>query len=170
MGDLKNYRNITPCVNAFALGMGRLEPPIRDTHPLDYVKTDKRYLVELRFRTDMDLALFERFTKQSPVRLFEYRATSDQESRFFVSDSRMNDEQRDEPLRWVNEELPRIGVAIAMHFPAFALPKCRCIIDLKCGDGVISATTPGIDVRMMGRKDPSLARSLLKEASGALLV
>jgi len=129
---------------------------------LDYVKTDKRFLFELRFRSDYDLALFEKFVQGSLVRLVEYQG-ADGKVRFFATDTRMPDNGVD-PWRWVEEELPRIGAAIGMHFPHFVLPKCRCIIDLDHENGP-SPIGPYFKVKVLGTSNMPAFQSVMTDNS-----
>lgn len=169
MSDPKNYRGIPQPVSDFFARV-HLEPPLRYSRILDYVKTDKRYLLELRFRSDVDLALFEKFIQNSYIRLIEYQTKSDRQSRIFVIDARMVENGGwDATWRWVNEELPRIGAAIAVRFPQFVLPECRCIIDLKHEGGRTVAIPRPFKTKVIGQTNLPSLYALLKDTSGTLL-
>jgi hypothetical protein len=169
MGDPQNYKGIPQPVSDFFVTV-KLQPSRRYGRSLDYVKTDRRYLIELRFHSEVDLALFEKFIQHSPVRLIEYQTKDDRQSRFFVTDSRMKDDGGWEAAwRWVYEELPRSGTAIAIHFPQFVLPECRCIIDLQHENGHIAAMPPPVNVRIVGTVNLPSLDALLTDTSGRLL-
>lgn len=169
MSDPKNYRGIPqPISDPFV--RVELKPPIRLSRSLNYIKTDKRYLAELRFHSDVDLALFEKFVLGSSIRLIEYRADSENQSRLFVTDTWTSEDGRGDDVvwQWVDEELPRIGTAIATSYPHFVLPMCRCVVDLNNGDGRMAAILRS-QVKPMDLTNLSSVNTVLQDNSGHLL-
>ncbi|MEN6605568.1 MAG: hypothetical protein ABFD86_24410, partial [Bryobacteraceae bacterium] len=169
MSELRNYRGIPqPVSDLFVTVQSR--PPLRQTRMIDYVKTDRRYLIELRFHSDVDLALFEKFIENTSIRLVEYGPDHEGNSRLFLTDRRIDEQGGEDAIwKWVDEELPRIGAAIAVQFPEFVLPQCRCIVDLQSVGGRIDVITPLFKTKVIGRVDLPPLYALLKDTSGTLL-
>lgn len=166
----ENYRGIPQPVSDFFVRV-ELHPPLRRARSVDYVKTDRRYLIELRFRSDVDLALFERFIQYTSMRLIEYDPEGRGKVRFFVTDNRIDESVGwDAPWTWANEELPRIGAAIAIHFPQFVLPQCRCVIDLRAANGHIHAMPPPIKAKVVGKVNLPTLTSILQNPSSTELM
>ena len=165
----KNYRGIPQPVSDSFVRV-ELKPSLRYSRSLNYVKTDKRYLAELRFHSDVDLALFEKFVQNSSVRLIEYRADSDHQSRLFVTDARMTEDGGgdDAIWQWIDEELPRIGAAIATFYPHFILPMCRCVVDLNDEAGRMAAISRS-QVKPIVPTNLSSVNAVLKDTSGHVL-
>jgi hypothetical protein len=159
MGELENFRRI-PVPPADYTARMFLQPPIRRRRALDYVKTTKRFLVELLFNSDVDLALFERFIVNTPIRMTEY-ATGQECSRIFISDSRVPDNANQEDVwRWAHEELPRIQAAISIQSSAYHPAKVRGLIEFFPG-GKVGAIPPPLPVRVVGANQmPALIATL----------
>jgi len=99
---------------------------------LNYIKTDKRWLIELRFNSNYELALFERFLIGTPMRLAEFQGAHDPSPRYFLIDARIpNDATEYEVEKWESEELPSLSAAIAIHFPLFLPPTVCCFVDVE---------------------------------------
>ena len=162
MRQLNNYVTIAEPVSDFFVSY-EVSPPVRDSRPLNYVKTDKRYLFELRFRSDFDLALFDKVIQDSPVRMVEYQAAN-RKVRYFMTDSRMPDDGSVDPWTWVNDELPRIGAAIGLHFLHFTLPACRCVIDLDGKTGP-EASPPDFKMKVLGQTNMPDFNRVMKDSS-----
>src|ERR1039457_4841320 len=86
MSDLENYRRIPPPLPEYTCRVN-FHPPVRRSRATDYIKTDKRLLIELLFNSDIDLALSERFIGGSPIRIAEYADPVGSPSRIFMIDS-----------------------------------------------------------------------------------
>lgn len=163
------YRGIPLPVNDVRVTI-QVKPPVRLGRSVSYVKTKKRWLVELRFNSDIDLAICEQFLRDTTIRLVECREPEDREGRFFLIESRIpNTATMDEVWKWVDEELPRISAAMAIQFPDFTPPTCRCIVDLNAPGGHIHTIPPGIQANVPGKDNMPLVRRLLREGSSEFL-
>ncbi len=129
-GEVRNIRDIQSPVSDVSCSV-ILSPPLRLNRCLDYIKTDKRWLIELRFNSNYEIALFERFIIGTPIRFVEYQGRYDRSPRYFYIDSRIpNSATREIVVRWMREQLPCISAAMAIHFPRFLPPTIRCIVDV----------------------------------------
>lgn len=130
-GVVRNIKNIPAPVSDVSCTITH-STPVRVSKSLDYIKTDKRWLVELRFNSNYELALFERFLIGTPMRLAEYQGKHDRSPRYFVIDSRIPDNATgDEVEKWMSEELPSVSAAMAIHFPMFLPPTIWCFVDVE---------------------------------------
>ncbi len=160
MADLENFRRIPPPLAEYTARL-RPYPPIRHSQATDYIKTDKRFLIELLFNSDFDLALFERFVWNSPIHIAEYAVSSGDTSRIFMVDSRIPDHGTlDDVWKWAKEELPRIQAAIAIECPVYVPAAVRCLIELTPG-GRVGVFSPPLPIRMHGNDSfPAINRVL----------
>lgn len=126
-----NYRNILEPVGAITIRV-TVTRPTRYPRPLDYVKTGHRFIVELVFNGDIDLAVFERAVDGSPIRLFEYRSsTPGGMTRLFVTDDRLPRScEETEMWRWIDLELPRVNCAVALKCPSYHAAEFKALIEL----------------------------------------
>jgi hypothetical protein len=110
MADPENFRRIPPPLPEYTCRL-KLYPQVRQRRATDYVKTDKRFLIELLFNSDIDLAIFERLVLYSPIRIAEYAVSAQDHSRTFMIDSRIpNDATQGDVWKWSKEELSPSGV------------------------------------------------------------
>jgi len=125
---VNNYRGIPEPNPAAVRVRVTVKAKSRAPRPLDYVKTPHSFLIELSFNSDVDLAVFERVVKRSPVRLFEYLGTP---TRLFVTDDRIPFSCDVEELnRWVQRELPRINAAAGTFCPGYIGATFRALFKL----------------------------------------
>lgn len=149
MGELANYRRIPPPLPDYTCRL-QLYPRVRHRRATDYIKTDQRFLIELLFNSDIDLAIFERFIMYSPIRIAEYAESSNDHSRTFMVDSRISDDASQADVwKWSKEELSRIQAAIAIEWPDYQPATVRCLIELFPG-GKVAAIPPPLPVKMHG--------------------
>ena len=160
MSDLENYRRIPPPLPEYTCRVN-FHPPVRRSRATDYIKTDKRLLIELLFNSDIDLALFERFIYGSPIRIAEYADPVGSPSRIFMIDSRIPDDaSQDDVWRWAKEELPRIQAAISVECPHYHPATVRCLIELFPG-GKAAAIPPPLPMKVDGTDSaPAINRIL----------
>ncbi len=129
-GILRNIRHIPAPVTDVMCTI-QYSRPVRVSRCLNYIKTDRRWLIELQFNSSYELALFERFLVGTPLRLAEYQGKVDRHPRYFCIDSRIPNSASEEDVeRWILEELPSVCAAIATFFPLFLPPTVRCILDV----------------------------------------
>jgi hypothetical protein len=149
MEDTTNYRGI-PAVPQFQpMVTTRVGVSLRQSRALDYVKTDKRYLLELQFNRDIDLAFFERFILGSSIRIAEYAEQHHAGSRIFLVDSRIrNDATVNDVWKWADEELSRIQAAVAIGCPEFQPAICVAVVDLNFRGGGIATAPPIVTIKM----------------------
>ena len=137
MGETINYRQIVVPLAPTDYRLTITYPHLNRIRPvLDYVKTDKRWLIEVQVESNIDWALFERYLKHSPIQVVAYRGELDTDIRLFVIDSRLPDDGS-HVRRWGEEELPRINAGIASYFPSFVPAMYRSVIEL------LQTVTPG---------------------------
>jgi hypothetical protein len=162
MDDILNYRSIPPAPQFQPMIVTRAGVKPRRSRVLDYVKTDKRFLLELRFNRDIDLALFERLILNSPLRCAEYAAAKGADPRIFLIDSRISNEAMiDQVWKWANEELPRVQAAVAIECPEYQPAICLAVVDLNYPQGGIATTPPPVTVKMLqADRFPELDRIL----------
>ena len=165
MKDLSNFQNIPNPVGEPSVRM-ELLANLRYCKIVNYVKTGERYLMDLVFSSNIDFAIFVKFIQGSSIRLTEYRSDTDARVRILVTDSRIGDDDWDQAWKWVNQELPLIGAAIAIYFPDFVLPTCRCVVDLHNPGGGKAAMAPPVPTKMVGKAGITNALALLKEFTG----
>ncbi len=167
-GEIRNLRNIPSPASDVSVNV-TYSPPLRTSRCLDYLKTDKRWLVELRFNSNYEIALFERFIIGTPIRLAEYQGKHDQSPRYFYIDSRIpNEATQEEVTRRISEELPSIGAAMAIQFPMFLPPIVRCIIDVEAtlkGEG---PWTEGGPTLILGTDSTPVIKKLLADRTDLL--
>jgi len=145
--DAENFRRIPLPPPEIQVRM-QAHPPVRQSKSRDYIKADKPFLIELSFWRDIDLALFERFIKDTPLRIAEYRGGQEGPSRIFIVDSRIPDDATQDHLwKWAEEELPKIQAAIAIECPTYVPALVRGLILLSTG-GLVRSTRPPLDVRV----------------------
>ena len=144
-------------------------PPIRRSKATNYIKSDKPFMVELLFRRDLDLALFEKFISNSSLRVAEYKSPQQQaQSRTFVVDSRVPDDAKEDDLwKWAEQELPKIHAAIAVECPFYVPPIVRGLILLFPG-GEVRSTRPPLDIRVPSVSDLPVFHRILEASHDPL--
>jgi hypothetical protein len=160
MDELENFRRIPPPLPEYTVRV-RFSHPVRQSRATDYIKTDKRFLIELLFNSDIDLAVFERFIVKSPIRISEYAISGQETSRIFMIDSRIpNDGTLEDVWKWAKEELPGIQAAISVECPNYHPAIVRCLIELFPG-GKVAAIPPPLPVKVHGTDSAPVINRIL---------
>jgi hypothetical protein len=151
MGEIVNWRRIPPRIESAAVGTNYSRIRITLAPVLDYVKTEKRYLIELEFPNDIEVALFERFLRSTSIRLSFYGNSQQAKPRIFMIHPEVDDAAPAADIwKWACAEMARIQSAIAIEFPAYSAGKVVCIAKLKT-NGSIAVSDDGYPVRVYGR-------------------
>jgi hypothetical protein len=159
MGELVNWRRIPPKIPHATAGAEYSSLQITFNRVLDYVKTDKRYLIELEFPSKVEVALFERFLLSTSIRLVFYGSSADAKPRTFMIHPELDDTVAfDVAWKWACAEMARIQSAIAMEFPAYSPGKVLAIGVLQ-PNGSIGISDNGYPVKVYGTSNmPELDR------------
>ncbi len=165
--DPENFHHIPLPPPGLQLRM-EARPPIRKSRARDYIKSDKPFLIELLFRRDIDLALFEKFVSNSPIRIAEYKGLQQGPSRIFITDSRISDNATEDHLwKWAEEELPKVQAAIAVECPFYAPAIVQGLILLFPGGEARSTRLPVL-VRNPSISDVPLTKRILESPNDPL--
>src|ERR1035437_5721214 len=159
MGELENWKRIPPKIPSATVGAVYSSVRITFSRVLDYVKTDRRYIIELEFPTKLEVALFEHFLRSTSIRLAFYSPSNDSNPRIFMIHPGSDDTASlDVVWKWACVEMARIQSAIAMEFPAYSPGKVLCIAE-RLPNGSIRVSDGGYPVKVYGTSDmPSLDR------------
>jgi hypothetical protein len=159
MAELVNWRKIPPKIPSASVGAYYSDIRITFNRVLDYVKTDKRYLIELEFPGKVETALFERFLLSTSIRLSFYSPSGDSKPRIFMVHPGLDDTASSDVVwRWASAEMARIQSAIAMEFPAYSPGKVLCVAEL-LPNGSIRVSDQGYPVKVYGTRNmPELDR------------
>jgi hypothetical protein len=150
MGEVVNWRRIPPKVPHATAGAEISNLRIVFNRVLDYVKTDKRYLIELEFPSKIEVALFERFLLSTSIRLSLYASSPEAKPRTFMIHPGLDDALTLGAVwRWASAEMARIQSAIAMEFPAYSPGKVLAIAVLQ-PNASIHVCDNGLPVRIYG--------------------
>jgi hypothetical protein len=159
MGEIVNWRRIPPKIPHATAGAEYSGLQITLNRVLDYVKTDKRYLIELEFPSKVEVALFERFLLSTSIRLAFYSPSPNTKPRTFMIHHGLDDTVSFSAVwKWASAEMARIQSAIAMEFPAYSPGKVLCIGILQ-PNGSIGISDDGYPVKLYGTSNmPELGR------------
>ena len=102
-----------------------INPPIRTPNRLNYVKVNQRWWIEVKLRSQVDVAIAENALHGSPIRFIDFK------SRYFLEDpSIRNNFQSHEVENHVNRFLPVLNSSIRLKCRNFEPMAVRCIIEL----------------------------------------
>jgi hypothetical protein len=91
----------------------------------EYVKANQRWWVELRFNSEIDLALLEKAVATSPVRLIEFQGS------YYIEDPVIPDQaDMSQAFRYEVEGLPRLNAAVSVVCPEFIPARFVCVVKL----------------------------------------
>lgn len=103
----------------------RFSAAFREEYKLDYVKSNQRWWIEIRFTSEADIAVFQKSVNDSVVRLVEFQ------ERFFIEDSRIADsEETSRVFQYAKEALPRLNAAIRLLCPEYIPAEFVCVVEL----------------------------------------
>jgi hypothetical protein len=161
MDELENWTRIPPRISQATAGVEYSHIRIGFGPVLDYVKTDRRYLVELEFPGKIEIALFARFLSSTSIRLSFYSPSGASNPRIFMSHPGVDDSSSSNDVwRWACEEMARIQSAIAMEFPYYSPGKVVSVAE-RLPNGSIRVSSGVHPVKVYGTSNiPTIDRLL----------
>ena len=136
------------------------QPPFRHSHKRTYVKASQRWWVELRFHSDIDVAIFEASIQGSGRRLIEFQDT------FYLEDPQLKDtDDIDAPFQYAGNELLRLNGAIKVLCPEFVPPEFASSVELfpdGHGQSIVA-----FDRRVHGTNEYDAVTRFLEQAGNA---
>jgi hypothetical protein len=150
MREFVNWRRIPPKIPHATAGAEYSNLHIAFNRVLDYVKTDKRYLIELEFPSRVEVALFERFLLSTSIRVAFYSSSPNAKPRIFMIHPGLDDTVAFNVVwKWACAEMARIQSAIAMEFPGYSPGKVLAIGVIQ-PNGSIGISDIGYPVKVYG--------------------